>query len=152
MSATVKAVTLLAAGQAATGVISAHVVALSKGVLITMFLTKFKLISTAVLIVSLTGVGLATYPGGTTSQKEAGGVTNEAKAVPVAGQQLRIEPVPGTQLQRYSTSVDDADPKKGATKSTYLVKVSSQLDGFVKYINLKKRGCGRDRAGIGRTG
>jgi RNA polymerase sigma factor (sigma-70 family) len=54
MSNTIKAATLVAAGQAATaGVISAPVAALTEGVLKTMLLTKLKIVSAATLTVLL---------------------------------------------------------------------------------------------------
>jgi WD40 repeat protein len=60
MGSTVKAATLLAAGQAApAGLISAKVAALTEGVLKTMLLTKLK-IATAVLLVGVLAGGMAT--------------------------------------------------------------------------------------------
>jgi hypothetical protein len=64
MSSTIKAVTSVAAGQAAaTGLVSAKVAALTEGVLRTMLLTKLK-VATAVLLVlgiAFSGIGSLTY-------------------------------------------------------------------------------------------
>jgi RNA polymerase sigma factor (sigma-70 family) len=57
MSSTIKAVTLFAAGQAGVGIISAKVAALTKGVLMSMLLTKIKT-GTSVLLIA-TSVALA---------------------------------------------------------------------------------------------
>jgi RNA polymerase sigma factor (sigma-70 family) len=64
VSGTVKAATLVAAGQAATaGLVSAHVAALTRGVLHTMFVKKLVFASTVFLTVSMLGAGggLMTY-------------------------------------------------------------------------------------------
>jgi RNA polymerase sigma factor (sigma-70 family) len=67
MSSTVKAVTLVAAGQATAGLISARVAALTEGVMRTMLLTKLK-IATAVLLMAVAGLG----GGGALYQAQAG--------------------------------------------------------------------------------
>jgi RNA polymerase sigma factor (sigma-70 family) len=54
VSSTIKAASLYAAGQAATGVISAKTAALTEGVLKTMLLTKLKLATAALLVVAAT--------------------------------------------------------------------------------------------------
>jgi RNA polymerase sigma factor (sigma-70 family) len=84
VSGTVKAATLIAAGQAATaGVVSAHVAALTKGVLHTMFMTKLTIVSAILLTVSLigTGGGLLTYHA---LPAQAGEAKNAARATPAA--------------------------------------------------------------------
>ena len=55
MLATVKAATAVAAGQAAAGVVSVKVAALTEGVLRTMLLTKLKIATTLLLILVLGG-------------------------------------------------------------------------------------------------
>jgi RNA polymerase sigma factor (sigma-70 family) len=58
VSSTIKAATLLTAGQgAAAGMISAHVAALTEGVLKTMLLTQFKAAAAMLLAVALLGTG-----------------------------------------------------------------------------------------------
>jgi RNA polymerase sigma factor (sigma-70 family) len=57
VSSTTKAATLFAAGQAATELLSASVVALTEGVLHTMFLTKVKITTAALLALTLLGTG-----------------------------------------------------------------------------------------------
>jgi RNA polymerase sigma factor (sigma-70 family) len=56
---TIKAATLIAAGKATAGVISANVAALTEGVLKMMFLSKLKMTTAVLLIVALTVVGVA---------------------------------------------------------------------------------------------
>jgi RNA polymerase sigma factor (sigma-70 family) len=58
---TVKAAASVAAGHAVTGVVSAPVAALTKGVLKTMFLTKLKTVSAVLLAVGILAVGGASY-------------------------------------------------------------------------------------------
>jgi RNA polymerase sigma factor (sigma-70 family) len=85
VSSTIKAATLLTAGQgAAASMISAHVAALTEGVLKTMLLTKFKT-ATVVLAVALLGTGA----GWLTHQALAEKPTD--KAVKGAGKKHRTE-------------------------------------------------------------
>lgn len=58
---TIKAATLYAAGQAATGVVSAKVAALTEGVLKTMLLSKLKIATIVLLILSIVGFGAGTF-------------------------------------------------------------------------------------------
>jgi small nuclear ribonucleoprotein (snRNP)-like protein len=57
VSSTIKATTLFAAGQAASGAIPAHVVALAEGVLTTMSLTKIKIAVAVLVAVGVLGTG-----------------------------------------------------------------------------------------------
>jgi len=57
VSSTAKIAAAVATGQAAAGLVSAPVAALSKGVLQAMFLTKLKIAAAAVLVVSVAGPG-----------------------------------------------------------------------------------------------
>jgi hypothetical protein len=84
VSATIKAATLTATGQtAAAGLISAHVAALTQGVIKTMLLTKLKTMLYAVLV-----LGVAALGGGLLSQHTAEGQQVQAeragKTSPVA--------------------------------------------------------------------
>src|SRR5439155_10512685 len=54
---TTKAAMLVAAGQATTGAISAHVVALTQGVLHAMFLSKLKIVVAVLITLGLAAVG-----------------------------------------------------------------------------------------------
>jgi RNA polymerase sigma factor (sigma-70 family) len=64
MAATIKAVSLLAAGRAGSGQISANVAALTRGVLEAMFLDKLKPIAVVLLLAVMAAVGgaLSMYP------------------------------------------------------------------------------------------
>src|SRR5207253_107605 len=57
VASTIKAVSLLAAGKAVTGAVSAHVAALAERVVKAMFLFKIKFVTTIVLAVALVGTG-----------------------------------------------------------------------------------------------
>lgn len=69
-SSTVKAGSLLAAGQAAAGLVSAHVTALTQGVLQAMFLSKLKVCIAGVVVLAMLGAGTASV-GRATSAGEA---------------------------------------------------------------------------------
>jgi RNA polymerase sigma factor (sigma-70 family) len=73
LSSTIKAASLHAAGQAATGVISTEVAALTEGVLKTMLVSKLKTATALLLAVALLGVhgGLLTYRATAAGQTEA---------------------------------------------------------------------------------
>lgn len=62
VDSTVKAGLLVAAGQGAAGAVSAQVLALTEGVIRTMFLTKIKFAAAIVLAACVIGVGIASYP------------------------------------------------------------------------------------------
>src|SRR6185369_7486848 len=57
ISSTSNAALLYAAGQAAGGIVSSHVIALAEGVIKTMILTKFKTMTVAVLVLGATALG-----------------------------------------------------------------------------------------------
>ena len=69
LASTVQAAALTAAGKSAVGLVSAEAVALSQGVLKTMFLSKLKVVSFAILgaVLAGLGAGLIGLPGGTGS-------------------------------------------------------------------------------------
>jgi RNA polymerase sigma factor (sigma-70 family) len=122
VSSTIKAATLLTAGQgAAAGLISAPVAALTAGVLKTMLLTKFKTAAVVLLAVALLGTGagwlthqaLAEKPtdkAGTGAAKkhrtEVGGVV---KAVDVSHNTVTLHP--GKELPEPQTFTVAADVK-----------------------------------------
>lgn len=76
VASTIKAASLLAAGQAA-GVVSAKVAALTEGVMKAMFVTKIKTVLVVVLVIGLTlggigaGIGLSTNPVAVAQQPSA---------------------------------------------------------------------------------
>jgi RNA polymerase sigma factor (sigma-70 family) len=85
LSGTVKAATLVAAGQAATaGVVSLHVAALTRGVLHTMFVKKVTIASAVLLTLSLVGTGgaLLTYHALPAQAGEAKKAARPAAAAP----------------------------------------------------------------------
>jgi RNA polymerase sigma factor (sigma-70 family) len=90
---TVKAATLIAAGRAATAVVSAEVVALARGVTRTMYLNQFK-IATAVLVGLALLLGLAVSDSRTHAQA---GADNEA-GKPTLAAQRGGEPASGDKL------------------------------------------------------
>jgi RNA polymerase sigma-70 factor (ECF subfamily) len=84
LSSTVKASLMVAAGRAATALISANVIALSQGVLRTMLMTKIKILAVVFLTlgVSIAGVGRLAYPalaGDSASSSLAAILDSEAK-------------------------------------------------------------------------
>ena len=80
VGSTIKAASLIAAGQAAAaGAISVQAVALMEGVLKTMFLTKFKIVTTIVLGMGLLGISWGLYPSHVAAPPEA---KQEAAAPP----------------------------------------------------------------------
>src|SRR5579871_3589516 len=82
VSSTIKAASLFAAGQAATGAISAKVAALTEGVLKAMLLTKIKLVTALIFVLVLTcGAGmLASHAqGGKNNPAPAKGVKDESE-------------------------------------------------------------------------
>jgi RNA polymerase sigma-70 factor (ECF subfamily) len=96
LSTTVKAALLSAAGHSAAGLISAHVLALSQGVLKTMLLQKLKMISLVVLGVLLGGVGIGVI-----------GVPGSTVGLAVQAAQS------GTSGQAPNTRPDDPEPIDG---------------------------------------
>jgi RNA polymerase sigma factor (sigma-70 family) len=93
LSSTIRAARLLAAGHAAaTGAISAKVVSLTEGVIRTMLLTKLKIPTVLVLIISAVGMG-------------ATGLTYHARAAELAKDSIRLE------LSRTDESPDVNDTR-----------------------------------------
>jgi len=84
---TIKATSLCAAGQAAAGIVSARVAALSQGVLQAMFLTKLKSSIAGLVLLATLGAGVGTVCHGTAAQ-EAGISGGPAQQLP-AGKQVQ---------------------------------------------------------------
>ena len=88
----IKAALLFAAGKTAqTGVLSAQAVALSQGVLKTMYWTSFKIAIALLLAVGLVGGGLATYRM-TAADRQAAKIGPEAPTVPAPARLNKEQP------------------------------------------------------------
>jgi RNA polymerase sigma factor (sigma-70 family) len=125
VSSTIKAVSLVAAGKLATGVISAKVVAVAEGVVKAMLLTKLTMIATVVLLIVLTSVGLATLAEGEIEPREiARGTRKEV---------VRFQAL-AAQNPSNAKTTNVAGSNKNADKSIYLVRVPSPLDAVVEFI------------------
>jgi RNA polymerase sigma factor (sigma-70 family) len=78
---TIRAATLVAAGHAAAGAVSAPVVALTEGVLRTMGISKLKLVLVALLAVSMLGTGWGVYCSGAADTPQAKQIRPPAPAI-----------------------------------------------------------------------
>jgi hypothetical protein len=83
---TVKAATLIAAGQAAAGAVSAHVAALTEGVVRAMLLNKLKSIGAVILLVAFLGIG--------TGAIRTSAAAEEKEAAPMAGAAPAAQAIP----------------------------------------------------------
>jgi RNA polymerase sigma factor (sigma-70 family) len=113
MGSTIKAVTLVAAGQtAAAGVISVKVAALMEGVLKTMLLTKLKLVMVVLVVVALLGTAVGTSLGPVLGQAPA---DPKAPKPPAAGKSAEVnkpQPArPGTLLLIRPDSIAALTPE-----------------------------------------
>jgi RNA polymerase sigma factor (sigma-70 family) len=125
-SSTIKAATLFAAGQtAATGVISAKVVALTEGVLKTMLLTKLK-IATAVLLLAGVGVGVGVALPHTRAQQTPTKEPERKKESPPAAKQAT------NGWKALKTLKGHEDPVQCLTFGPNNVLVSGGKDGHVR--------------------
>jgi len=133
VATTVKAAALAAAGESAAGLLSAHVLALSQGVLKTMLLQKFKMISLIVLAALVGGVGVGVIGvsgriGGPAVQAAQAAVSGQAQNTrpddpePIDGgllldrkvqEELRLSK---SQIERLSAVSREADAKNGGKK------------------------------------
>ncbi len=93
VSSTIRAAMLVAAGQAAAGVISVKVAALTGGVMKAMFVTKLK-VATAVLLVALAAVGSGGFLCRMQAAQQGHSGGQFATPVPGAGQVARAEKNP----------------------------------------------------------
>jgi RNA polymerase sigma factor (sigma-70 family) len=108
VSSTIRAVSLLAARQAAaSGVISAKVAALTEGVLKTMLITKLKSLTVATLAV----VAFVAIAAGLLGSRTAAAGQDEKKEIPVAPQQKDVK----------SDSPKEGKEKEDATKKNLTV-------------------------------
>jgi hypothetical protein len=139
---TVKAATLIAAGHAATSEVSAEVVALTEGVLKTMFLTKLKTVMVALALVAVVAFGAGMLGNGMAAgwqdeskkgnaiaaQKEnTGNLRNEKKADPQEPKNVEID------------VYDDRKTKKEAKEGTLLA-VLEKVDSKEGIITVTRLG------------
>jgi hypothetical protein len=113
VASTIKAASLVAAGETAVGIISAKAAALTEGVLKTMFLTKLK-IATAVLLVAVA----LTASGGFLYQVQATQPTTaqaEAKQNPQADKKSKLDPLKEL-VEDAERDVQDAEARLNKSK------------------------------------
>jgi RNA polymerase sigma factor (sigma-70 family) len=107
VSFTVKAASLVAAGQmAVAGVVPVKVAALMEGAMKAMLITKLKTVTVALLVVAAVGIGGGVLSRSTTAAAETADeplpeAAGEHRASRSAGQEFRVEAVPGAMVQRY---------------------------------------------------
>jgi RNA polymerase sigma factor (sigma-70 family) len=114
LSSTIKAASLFAAGQAATGVISVKVVALTEGVLKTMFLKKLKTV--VVLLLVLTGVlggTLLSFPQDQTGQVRGQEVRSAPLTLEVGKEYTFVAPSGKSLFAEYESALVLQPPRDG---------------------------------------
>jgi hypothetical protein len=108
---TVKAATQIAAGQAATGIVSSEVATLTEGVVRAMLLRKLKTVGALLLMVTFLSVGVgAMRP---TAAAEEEGTSKAAPQVPLGLLPKAAAPLPG---RRFLTAFKISELKDGDTK------------------------------------
>jgi hypothetical protein len=153
VSSTIKAASLLAAGQAA-GVVTAKVAALTEGVLQAMFTTKIKSVLAVVLVVGLVlggvgaGVGLSTHPAALAQHpgaKADDAKKNDDKAT-LAGLPPKQDGKAGKEKQKVLTPEEAIKqmPKENVTVQFKVASVgrpNPNYSGFfINYIQLRDGG------------
>ena len=120
--ATVQAAALTAAGHSAAGLVSAEAVALAQGVLKTMFLSKLKVVSFAILGVVLSGLaaGFIGLPGGTSLPAVHAGAKEVDARIAVNIEQRDGEkvPVPDLFANRKGAKAEQALRDHGGAAET----------------------------------
>jgi RNA polymerase sigma-70 factor (ECF subfamily) len=117
VSSTVEAATLIAAGQVATGsLISAHVAALTEGVLNTMLLTKLKIVTAVLLVAAVAGVS-------------AGRLIYHTQAAEPANSQREAEPKAQDQPEPRRASETRQDKRSRPQKEDAVKKELEKLQG-----------------------
>ncbi len=133
---TIKSAALLAAGQAAAGVISVKVAALTEGVLRAMLLTKLKVTAAFLVVVGLVAVGSGTLVhgvlAGTTADRPVAAAENP-RTPPVADQEPAQEEAQAPREQRkegptFPGTLQSVD----AEKKTVTVKTNNRQTGPVE--------------------
>jgi RNA polymerase sigma factor (sigma-70 family) len=149
LSVTVQAAALTAAGESAGALLSTQVLALSQGVLKTMFLSKIKVITVLVLGVLLGGVGAGfiKLPGGAGDQAvQAAQPAPQAKPQPeepidgilLLNQQIQQElRLSKNQIDKLTAVAHSADQKNGPRKKEieHLQKQIEELQRQIARIN-----------------
>jgi RNA polymerase sigma factor (sigma-70 family) len=121
VSSTIKAVTLVAAGQAAAGVISPTVAALTRGVTKTMFVTKIKSVLAVVLLVGLV------LGGAVTGLALFNGPAADAQSEPKKVEDKKVEP-----------PSDDPKPKQKGKKAEAEIAWGKATEGLQAGIIFRK--------------
>jgi RNA polymerase sigma factor (sigma-70 family) len=143
LSSTVQAATLVAAGHAAAGAVSAPVAALMEGVLETMFRTKVKVIAAVALTLGMIGVGFGIYQAGAAPP---GTTTLPAVAEPAA-------PVPGdTKPADEANNAEKINLPTGAPLTQVLVSLDKDGKLVVKHAVTIIRGVPLPLPGPGAPG
>jgi RNA polymerase sigma factor (sigma-70 family) len=123
VSMTIKAATLVAAGQAtAPGAISVKAVALSEGVLKSMFLMKLKTMTAVVLVISLIGVGGTLLTRQTMAREQPRtGWENRNADLPDEGEKpgVKVDDRPRADTPKKDTSKGDRDKLQGQWRVIY---------------------------------
>jgi hypothetical protein len=127
---TIEAAVLSAAGQAATGVISANVAALTEGVQKAMLVAKFKTAAGMLLAVALTGLGAGLVYYGTAAAQPGG-----KKGDPVSPQKQTDKPAPKA----------PGDAKLGEARKLQ----EKRLNLLRQSLELREKLCQNGRAEIG---
>jgi RNA polymerase sigma factor (sigma-70 family) len=128
VSATIRAASLWTAGQAAPGVISAEVAALTEGVIKTMLLKQLKMATVVLLMVSAAGMGA----GGMIYRAHAANPT--AQAVPPAAGRADDKPqAPQPAPARIAAQQGKNKPKFTLSKETTYITRPLDNDGYVDY-------------------
>jgi RNA polymerase sigma factor (sigma-70 family) len=141
VSATIHAASLWAAGQAAPGVVSAQVAALTEGVIKSMLLKKLRMATVVLLMVSAAGMGA----GGLIHRAHAANPT--AQAVPPAAGRADDKPTaPELAPARTAAQQGKNKPKFTVSKETTYLTGPLDNDGYVDYETAlnKKLGEGVD--------
>ncbi len=129
VSTTIQAASLWAAGQAAPGLISAPVAALTEGVIKTMLLKKLKLATVLFLMVSAAGMGA----GGLIYRAHAAKPTTQA-APPAAERAADDKPkAPKPPPVRIAARQEGTKPKFTLSKETTYITGPLDNDGYVDY-------------------
>jgi len=161
VASTIKAAVLAAAGQSAAGLVSAEAVALSQGVLKTMFLNKLKVISVLVLglVIGAVGAGFIGLPGDANSQIVHAAQAGQSSGAQQPGKddepldgnylldedihkELRLSKNQVQQLRAIAQKVD----AKNSPKQEEIAQIQKQIDELQKRINALHEGIGADRS------
>jgi hypothetical protein len=112
LDCTVEAANAFAAGQTAmSGVVSPDVAALTEGVLKAMLLNKLKTVTAMLLVLGVVAFGRGVFSG----QAPVAAEEKPPKEATVQDQPFRVEPVPGTEMQRYVATFRDTGTVRNAT-------------------------------------